>query len=117
MTRDRQEPLALDRHSAALRLVQRIRDEAHRFAVTFHRRARRMRDLRSDLDEVPGIGPKRRKLLLERFGSAANVRRASRDELQRVVGPRLAGGARRPLRLTDWTRPDLPNRAAGRILL
>ena len=91
VTRDRQEPLALDRHSGALRLVQRIRDEAHRFAVTFHRRARRMRDLRSDLDEVPGIGPKRRKLLLERFGSAANVRRASRDELQRVVGPRLAG--------------------------
>ena len=91
VTRDRREPLALARTSGALRLVQRIRDEAHRFAVTFHRRARAMRDLRSDLDDVPGIGPRRRKLLLERFGSAANVRRATRDELQRVVGPRLAG--------------------------
>ena len=91
VTRDRREPLELARRSGALRLVQRIRDEAHRFAVTFHRRARAMRDLRSDLDDVPGIGPRRRKLLLERFGSAANVRRATRNELQRVVGPRLAG--------------------------
>ena len=94
VTRDRREPLALARRSGALRLVQRIRDEAHRFAVTFHRRARAMRDLRSDLDDVPGIGPRRRKLLLERFGSAANVRRATRDELQQVVGPRLAGVVR-----------------------
>ena len=90
VTRDRPEPIALPRRSGALRLVQRIRDEAHRFAVTFHRRARAMRDLRSELDVVPGIGPARRRLLLERFGSAANVRRASRDELRGVVGARLA---------------------------
>ena len=90
VTRDRSEPIALPRRSGALRLVQRIRDEAHRFAVTFHRRARAMRDLRSELDAVPGIGPARRRLLLERFGSAANVRRASRDELRGVVGARLA---------------------------
>jgi excinuclease ABC subunit C len=70
--------------------VQRIRDEAHRFAVTFHRRARAMRDLRSELDAVPGIGPSRRRRLLEHFGSAANVRRATRDELSGVVGARLA---------------------------
>jgi excinuclease ABC subunit C len=53
-------------HGPALRLLQRIRDEAHRFAVTFHRQARAMRDLRSELDECPGIGPRRRKALLTR---------------------------------------------------
>ncbi|MCE2542512.1 MAG: excinuclease ABC subunit UvrC [Acidobacteria bacterium] len=90
VTRDRSDPIALPRRSGALRLVQRIRDEAHRFAVTFHRRARAMRDLRSELDAVPGIGPARRRLLLERFGSTANVRRASREELRGVVGARLA---------------------------
>ena len=90
VTRDRPDPIALPRRSGALRLVQRIRDESHRFAVTFHRRARAMRDLRSELDAVPGIGPARRRLLLERFGSAANVRRATREELRGVVGARLA---------------------------
>ncbi len=90
VTRDRPDPIALPRRSGALRLVQRIRDEAHRFAVTFHRRARAMRDLRSELDAVPGIGPARRRLLLERFGSAAQVRRATREELRGVVGGRLA---------------------------
>ena len=90
VTRDRTDPIALPARSAALQLVQRMRDEAHRFAVTFHRRARAMRDLRSDLDTVPGVGPKRRTLLLERFGSLANVRRATREELAAVVGRRLA---------------------------
>ena len=89
-TRDRREPIALARQNPALLLVQRIRDEAHRFAVTFHRRARAMRDLRSELDAVPGIGPRRRRALLRRFGSMANVRRATREELQPVVGPKLA---------------------------
>ena len=89
-TRDRAEPIALAHQNPALLLVQRIRDEAHRFAVTFHRRARAMRDLRSELDAVPGIGPRRRRALLRRFGSMANVRRATREELQPVVGPKLA---------------------------
>jgi excinuclease ABC subunit C len=89
-TRDRADGLALPRHSAALRLLQRIRDEAHRFAVTFHRQARTRRDLHSDLDDVAGIGPRRRKALLERFGSLAGVRRASRADLQGVVGDKAA---------------------------
>jgi excinuclease ABC subunit C len=89
-TRDRDQPLALDPHGPALRLLQRIRDEAHRFAVTFHRKARAMRDLRSELDAVPGVGPRRRKTLLTRFGSVAGVRRATREELTSVVGPRAA---------------------------
>jgi excinuclease ABC subunit C len=88
--RDRSEPIVLDQHDPALLLVQRIRDEAHRFAVTFHRKARSMRDLRSELDTVPGIGPRRRKALLTAFGSLAGVRRATREELASIVGARAA---------------------------
>jgi excinuclease ABC subunit C len=93
-TRDGDEPLALPRESPALRLLQRIRDEAHRFAVTFHRRARTTRDLRSALDAVPGVGPKRRTALLKRFGSLAGVRRATREELEAVAGSRAAEAIR-----------------------
>src|SRR2546428_189895 len=89
-TRDRADPIALAATDPALLLVQRIRDEAHRFAVTFHRRARAMRDLRSELDHVPGVGPRRRKTLLTTFGSLAGVRRATREELAAVVGAKTA---------------------------
>jgi len=88
--RDSDQPLAMDLHGAPLRLLQRIRDEAHRFAVTFHRQSRTKRDLRSELDAVPGIGPRRRKALLTQFGSLAGVRRATREELTRVVGAKGA---------------------------
>jgi excinuclease ABC subunit C len=88
--RDRTDPIALDADDPALLLVQRIRDEAHRFAVTFHRRSRTRRDLSSELDEVPGIGPRRRRALLTRFGSLAGVRRATREELLRAVGAKVA---------------------------
>jgi excinuclease ABC subunit C len=90
-TRDRPDPIALPENDPALLLIERIRDEAHRFAVTFHRKARSMRDLRSQLDEVPGIGPKKRRALLTRFGSLAGVRRATREELEMIVGPKAAG--------------------------
>jgi excinuclease ABC subunit C len=89
-TRDRPDPIALAPESPALHLIQRIRDEAHRFAVTFHRTARRMRDLRSELDAVPGIGRNRRRALLRRFGSVAGVRRATREELIAEVGAKAA---------------------------
>src|SRR5205814_7244065 len=89
-TRDHEAPVALAPTDPARLLVQRIRDEAHRFAVTFHRRARSMRDLRSELDHVPGIGPRRRKTLLTTFGSLAGVRRATREELAAVVGQKTA---------------------------
>jgi len=89
-TRDRAEPVVLDTRDPALLLIQRIRDEAHRFAITFHRRARTMRDLRSELDGVPGVGIRRRKALLTAFGSLAGVRRATREELAAVVGARTA---------------------------
>jgi excinuclease ABC subunit C len=89
-TRERPEPIVLPEHDPALLLIQRIRDEAHRFAITFHRKARSMRDLRSELDEVPGIGPRRRRALLRAFGSLAGVRRATREELESVVGAKTA---------------------------
>ncbi len=89
-TRDRIEGIALPHASAALRLLQKIRDEAHRFAVTFHRQSRTRRDLRSEVDEIAGVGPRRRKQLLTAFGSVAGVRRASREELEAVAGPKVA---------------------------
>jgi len=89
-TRDKADPIILPADNPGLLLLQRIRDEAHRFAVTFHRRARTMRDLRSELDAVRGVGPRRRRALLTRFGSLAGVRRATREELTAVVGPRAA---------------------------
>jgi excinuclease ABC subunit C len=89
-TRDRSEPIAFASHGPALRLLQRIRDEAHRFAITFHRQSRARRDLRSELDDVPGIGVRRRKTLLTAFGSLAGVRRATREELSAVVGLKAA---------------------------
>jgi excinuclease ABC subunit C len=89
-TRDRGEPIALPATGSALRLLQRVRDEAHRFAVTFHRRARAMRTLGSELDGIAGVGPRRRRALLTTFGSVAGVRRATREELMRVVGARAA---------------------------
>jgi excinuclease ABC subunit C len=89
-TRDREAPIAFAKEDSALRLLQMIRDEAHRFAVSFHRKARTLRDLRSELDSVPGIGPRRRRALLTAFGSVAGVRRASREELMAVVGARTA---------------------------
>jgi excinuclease ABC subunit C len=89
-TRDRTDAIALAEDSPALLLIRRIRDEAHRFAVTFHRQSRQKRDLRSELDVIAGIGPRRRKSLLVAFGSLAGVRRATREELVRVVGVKCA---------------------------
>ena len=87
----RPEPVRLDRHDRGLQLLQLIRDEAHRFAVSRHRARRSKRTLTSRLDEYPGIGPKRRRRLLEELGSVERVRRASRSELQRVLGAKVGG--------------------------
>ena len=89
-TRDHVDPIALASDSPTQLLLQRIRDEAHRFAVTFHRHSRSKRDLRSALDDVAGIGPRRRKALLTRFGSLAGVRRATREDLITIVGAKCA---------------------------
>jgi excinuclease ABC subunit C len=80
------EPIALDRFSPILHLVQTIRDEAHRFAVTFHRTRRNARTLTSELDQIPGIGEITVRKLLKEFGSSALVRQASETELAERVG-------------------------------
>jgi excinuclease ABC subunit C len=84
------EPIVLDKFSPILHLVQTIRDEAHRFAVTFHRSRRNTQELTSELHEVPGIGSKTVEKLLRTFGSLQRVRQASREELNRLIGPAAA---------------------------
>lgn len=81
---DEPDPVELPRHSRALHLLQRIRDEAHRFALTYHRKLREERAHRSPLDEIPGIGPRRKKMLLRLFGSIERIRQASVEELASV---------------------------------
>ena len=86
------EPLQIARGSEALFVLQHIRDEAHRFAVTYHRGKRTKRALHSPLDDVPGVGEARKKALLRRFGSLTRLRAASVEELEATpgVGPGLA---------------------------
>jgi excinuclease ABC subunit C len=83
---DRSDPIRLGRTNPALHLLQRLRNEAHRFAVSYNRKLRIKRTLRSDLSEIPGIGPERQKLLLSRFGSVRGVRAATAPEIARLPG-------------------------------
>jgi len=80
------QPLLLPRHSQGLYLVQRIRDEAHRYGITAHRNRRSKLGLASQLDAIPGIGPSRRKALLKHFGSMDKIRQAGLEELAAVQG-------------------------------
>jgi excinuclease ABC subunit C len=82
----RKDPIYLSRWPSAFFLLQRIRDEAHRFAITYHRKLRRKADLESVLDQIPGIGPSRKKALLVYFGDLRKIRRASVNELMKVEG-------------------------------
>lgn len=79
-------PIVLPRTSPALYLVQRIRDEAHRFALGYHQRVRRSESIASALDNVPGIGPKRKRALLRKFGSLKAIKEAPMDEVAAVIG-------------------------------
>ena len=83
---DEDEPIVLPRGSEALYMVQRIRDEAHRFAITFHRQVRAKSSIQSALDTIPGIGPKRKKALLKKFGSVKTIREAEVDEIASTLG-------------------------------
>ncbi len=89
----RSNALMLPRHSQALYLVQRIRDEAHRFGITAHRKKRTKLGLASQLDSIPGIGPTRRKALLKHFGSMDKIREASVEELAAVPGMNTVSAA------------------------
>jgi excinuclease ABC subunit C len=97
------EPIVLDHHNPVLHLVQMIRDEAHRFAVTFHRKRREMRDRNSELLEIPGIGESTRRRLLEHFGSVRAVSQADEAALAAVVSRPQAEAIRE-----HFTRDDAP---------
>jgi len=86
----REEPVWLEEESPALRLLQHIRDEAHRFALSFHRHVRTERVLASELEQIPGIGKKRKNLLLSHFKSLQRIRAASEEELAPLIGRRAA---------------------------
>jgi len=82
----RKDPVYLIKHPAALLFLQRIRDEAHRFAITHHRRRMEKRDVRSLLDDIPGVGAAKKKALLRQFGDIDSLRRTGTEELRKVPG-------------------------------
>jgi excinuclease ABC subunit C len=84
------EPVVLDRHSPVLHLIQQIRDETHRFAVTFHRLRRGKRHTKSALREIAGVGPRTTEKILRAFGSVANARRAGIEKMSEVVPRKIA---------------------------
>jgi excinuclease ABC subunit C len=84
------EPCILDRHSPVLHLIQQIRDETHRFAVSFHRQRRGKRQTKTALSDIPGVGPRTIQKLLREFGSVANLQRGGMEKLSRVVSPQIA---------------------------
>jgi excinuclease ABC subunit C len=100
------EPIVLDRRSPVLHLIQKVRDESHRFAVSYHRKRREMRDRDSELDAIPGVGPRTRQRLLEHFGSVRAVRHAGIDALKAVVSTPTAARIHRHFQAT--TPADTP---------
>lgn len=92
------EPVILDRRSPVLRMIQQIRDESHRFAITFHRLRRNKRHLSSELSEIAGVGPRTRQRLLSHFGSISKIRDASVEQLSEVVTVRQAECIRKHFR-------------------
>jgi excinuclease ABC subunit C len=87
-----EEPVVLERRKPSLHLLQRIRDESHRFAISLHRKQRKRRTVRSQLDDIPGLGQKRARLLLRRFGSIKKLKESSKEELMEIpgIGEKLA---------------------------
>jgi excinuclease ABC subunit C len=79
-------PIYLDKNSISLKIIQQLRDEAHRFGITFHRDKRSADMIKSGLDEIKGIGPKTKEILLKHFGSVEDIRKSPLNELENVVG-------------------------------
>lgn len=98
------EPIVIPRSSPALKMLMQARDEAHRFAVTFHRQQRGSRMIRSELDNIPGVGPKRKQQLIMAFGSVEKIRRCSQEELSSVKG--LGRDAAR--KVYRYFHPEIP---------
>src|SRR6185295_5608507 len=87
---NRKDPIVLPQSSPELFMLTRLRDEAHRFAITFQRKLSRKRGLQSELEQIPGVGDGRRRTLLKHFGSVKRVREATIDEIAEAVGPSVA---------------------------
>jgi excinuclease ABC subunit C len=86
----KKEPLQLPENSPVLKLFQRVRDEAHRFAVRLHKKQRKKRTTRSILDDIVGVGPATRNKLLKNFGSVENIKKANFEEISKIIGKKLA---------------------------
>jgi excinuclease ABC subunit C len=97
----RTDPEVIPKTSSGLRLLQQVRDEAHRFAVTYHRSLRAKRTLQTELDLIGGIGKKRAKELLEAFGSVQGVKFATAEQLEEIVGQKVAGKIKEYFTLSD----------------
>jgi len=104
------EPLTIPRTSSGLRLLQQIRDEAHRFAVEYHRKLRSKRILKTELDLVKGVGKKRATELLEAFGSVQGVKFATEEQIAEIVGPKLAAEIKEFFYEAQETESDLASR-------
>ena len=83
-------PLYLDKNSGSLKLIQQLRDEAHRFAVTFHRKKRSKQQIKSELDEIKGIGEKTKMILLNQFKSVKQIKEAPFEEISELIGENRA---------------------------
>jgi excinuclease ABC subunit C len=112
---DRKNPLRLPQNSTALFLLQRVRDEAHRFAIAYHREVRRRERMRSVLDDIVGIGRERRRRLLRRFGSVRGIAAATVEEIAEAarIGPALAAEVLEKARRAQAPAP----RAPGKLVL
>ncbi len=102
------EPVVLDRRSPVLHLIQKIRDESHRFAVTYHRKRRQMRDRDSELLSIPGVGPRTRQRLIEHFGSVRGIKQAGPDALTAVVNAATAEKIRKYFATEEANGAALP---------
>ena len=102
------EPVVLDRRSPVLHLMQKIRDESHRFAVTYHRKRRQMRDRDSELLSIPGVGPRTRQRLIEHFGSVRGIKQAGSDALTAVVNAATAERIRSHFAAESASNAELP---------
>jgi len=100
---NKSEPIIISHRSPALQLLQRVRDEAHRFAVSYHRKLRSRRLTHSLLDKIPGVGPKRRKALLRHFGSLGEIKKANITKLKQVEG--ISGKTAR--KIYDYLRENI----------
>jgi excinuclease ABC subunit C len=86
---NRSDSIRLEERSPVLKLIQQVRNEAHRFAITFHRQLRAKQSVKMLLDEIPGIGEKRKTKLLQHFGSVENLRNATREQIQEQLGAKV----------------------------